>query len=135
MPRIAGIDLAPKKKVWIALTSIYGIGRANVHELLRKANVIGDKLINELNAEEISRLQKVLDTAYEVEGTLRKDVRDNIERLKRIRAYRGLRHIAQLPSRGQRTKTNARTRRGKRRTVGALSKELTQKLEEAKKSA
>jgi small subunit ribosomal protein S13 len=135
MPRIAGIDLAPKKKVWIALTSIYGIGRSNVHELLRKANVIGDKQISELNAEEISRLQKVLDTAYEVEGTLRKDIRDNVERLKRIRSYRGLRHIAALPSRGQRTKTNARTRRGKRRTVGALSKELTQKLEEAKKAA
>lgn len=135
MPRIAGIDLAPKKKVWIALTSIYGIGRVNVHELLRKANVLGDKLISELNAEEISRLQKVLDTAYEVEGTLRKDIRDNVERLKRIRAYRGLRHIAGLPSRGQRTKTNGRTLRGKRRTVGAMSKELTQKLEEAKKSA
>ncbi len=134
MPRIAGIDLAPKKKVWIALTAIYGIGRSNVHDLLRKANVSGDKRIDELNNEEVSRLQKVLDTSYDVEGTLRKDIRDNIERLKRVRAYRGLRHIAGLPTRGQRTKTNGRTLRGKRRTVGAMTKELAQKLEEAKKS-
>lgn len=134
MPRIAGIDLAPKKKVWIALTSLFGVGRTNVHDLLRKANVIGEKHVSELSNEEISRLQKALETGYVIEGTLRKDIRDNVERLKRIRAYRGLRHIAGLPSRGQRTKTNGRTLRGKRRTVGAMSKELAQKLEEAKKS-
>lgn len=134
MPRIAGIDLAPRKKVWIALTAIYGVGRSNVQDLLRKANVVGDKLISELSAEEVSRLQKALDTGYAIEGALRKDVRDNIERLKRIRAYRGLRHIAGLPAHGQRTKTNGRTKRGKRRTVGALSKELSAKLEEAKKA-
>lgn len=135
MPRIAGIDLAPKKKIWVALTSIYGVGRANVQDILRKANVTGDKHVADLTADEVSRIQKALDTGFLIEGNLRKDVRDNIERLKRVRAYRGLRHIAALPSRGQRTKTNARTRRGKRRTVGALSKELSAKLEEAKKAA
>lgn len=134
MPRIAGIDLPIKKKVFIALTYIYGIGPTNVQDLLRKANVSGDKRVTDLTAEEVSRLQKVIDTSYDVEGTLRKDVRDNIERLKRIRAYRGLRHIMSLPARGQRTKTNARTRRGKRRTVGAMTKEMQQKMEESKKA-
>jgi len=134
MPRIAGVDLPVKKKLWIALTYIYGVGQATSSKILRKANVEGEKLVEALSPEEISRLQKVLDT-LDVEGTLRKDVRDNIERLKRIGSYRGSRHAAALPVRGQRTKTNGRTGRGRRKTVGAMTKEMAQKMEEAKKKA
>lgn len=133
MPRIAGVDLPVKKKVWIALTYIYGVGQVTSSKILRKANVDGEKRVDDLNPEEISRLQKVLD-GHDVEGSLRKDIRDNIERLKRTGSYRGSRHIAGLPARGQRTKTNARTGRGRRKTVGALTKEMAQKMEEAKKA-
>ncbi len=134
MPRIAGVDLPVKKKVWIALTYIFGVGQATSAKILRKANVDGEKRVDDLNAEEINRLQKVLD-GQDVEGSLRKDIRDNVERLKRTGSYRGSRHIAGLPARGQRTKTNARTGRGRRKTVGALTKEMAQKMEEAKKVA
>lgn len=133
MPRIAGIDLPAKKKLMIALTYIYGIGRSNVQGVLRKANIDGHKRVEELNSDEVSRIQKVLD-GYDVEGALRKDIRDQIERLKRTGSYRGSRHIHMLPARGQRTKTNGRTRRGKRRTVGAMTKEMYQKMEDAKKA-
>ncbi|MCD8484443.1 30S ribosomal protein S13 [Candidatus Woesebacteria bacterium] len=134
MPRIAGVDLPLKKKVWVALTYIYGVGQTTASQILKNANVDGDKRVDDLNPEEVSRLQKVLD-GLDVEGTLRKDVRDNIERLKRIGSYRGSRHSAGLPARGQRTKTNARTGRGRRKTVGAMTKEMAQKMEEAKKKS
>lgn len=134
MPRIAGIDLPIRKKVFIALSYIYGLGPTNVQEVLQKSNVDGQKRVDELSSEEISRLQKVIEAGYEVEGILRKKIRDNVERLKRIGAYRGVRHMRGLPTRGQRTRTNARTNRGKRRTVGALSKEMAAKLETAKKA-
>lgn len=134
MPRIAGIDLPIRKKVFIALSYIYGLGPTNVQEVLQKANVDGQKRVDALTSEEVSRLQKVIEAGYEVEGNLRKKVRDSIERLKRIGSYRGVRHTRGLPTRGQRTRTNARTNRGKRRTVGALSKEMAAKLETAKKA-
>lgn len=133
MPRIVGVDLPLRKKVRIGLTAIYGIGRSNVESLLDSARVDGDKRVSELNNDEVSRLQKAIESIVRVEGDLRQAIRDNIERLKRIKAYRGIRHIASLPVRGQRTRTNARTRRGKRRTVGALTKEMAAKLEAAKK--
>ncbi len=129
MPRIAGIDLPVRKKLFIALTYIFGIGRTNVEEILKRANVDGQKRVEQLTSEEVSRLQKVIESGYEVEGALRKKVRDSIERLKRIGSYRGIRHVRGLPVRGQRTRTNARTGRGKRRTVGALTKEMAAKLE------
>lgn len=132
MPRIAGIDIPLQKKTRIALTYIYGIGTSNVEEVLKDANVDGDKRAKELNGDEVSRIQKVLEK-MNVEGTLRRMIRDNIDRLKRIGSYRGSRHQASLPARGQRTRTNARTRRGKRKTVGAMSKELATKLEAAAK--
>ncbi len=134
MPRIAGIDLPQKKKLSVALTYIYGVGPSNVQDLLKKANVDGEKRVDVLSPEEVSRLQKVIDTTVEVEGNLRKKVRDHIERLKRIGSYRGSRHIKGLPVRGQRTRTNARTNRGRRRTVGAMTKEMAAKLETAKKA-
>lgn len=134
MPRIAGIDLPQKKKLFIALTYIYGVGPSVVQDLIKKANVDGDKRVEALTPEEVSRIQKVIDTTIEVEGNLRKKIRDHIERLKRIGSYRGTRHIKALPVRGQRTRTNARTNRGRRRTVGAMTKEMAAKLETAKKA-
>lgn len=133
MPRIAGIDLPNNKKVFIALTYIYGIGRSNVQAILSQSKVDGDKRVNELTPDEVNRLQKVIEASFEVEGNLRQKIRDSIERLKRISSYRGYRHVQMLPSRGQRTRTNARTRRGKRRTVGAMTKEMAAKMEEAKR--
>ncbi len=134
MPRIAGTDLPLKKKVRVGLTYIYGVGFSNVEDVLRKSNVDGEKRIDALSPEEVSRIQKVIDTSLEVEGNLRKKIRDQIERLKRIGSYRGSRHTHGLPVRGQRTRTNARTGRGRRRTVGAMTKEMAAKLETAKKA-
>jgi small subunit ribosomal protein S13 len=133
MPRIAGVDLPSQKKVFIALTYIYGIGSTTAQDVLAQAKVDGDKRVNELNPDEVNRLQKVIEATVEVEGNLRQKIRDSIERLKRIGSYRGGRHVHMLPARGQRTRTNARTRRGKRRTIGAMTKEMAAKLETAKK--
>ena len=129
MPRIVGIDLPNNKRAEIALTYIYGIGRHNVGELLKTASIDPNQRSQNFSAEEIARLTKALET-FRVEGELRKTIRDNIERLKRIGAYRGARHSANLPVRGQRTRTNARTKRGKRMTVGALKKEESAKTEQ-----
>lgn len=134
MIRIAGIDLPEQKKVNIALQYIYGIGSKVSAEVIREANIDPDKRTRDLSSDEINRIQRSLER-FAVEGDLRRIVNDNIDRLKRIKTYRGLRHIHKLPARGQRTKTNSRTARGggKRRTVGALSKEMAAKLEETKK--
>lgn len=131
MPRITGVDIPLNKITRIALTSIYGVGRSNVEQILKEANVNGSKRAKELTTDEVNRLQKVIER-MNVEGTLRRMIRENIERLKRIGTYRGSRHAQALPSRGQRTKTNARTRRGRRKTVGAMSKEMAAKLEAKK---
>ena len=127
MPRIAGIDIPIQKKTKIALTYVFGVGRHNVTEVLTEAHVDGEKRAKDLTGDEVARLQRVMDKVN-TEGNLRRVIRENIERLKRIGAYRGLRHIHSLPTRGQRTRTNARTRRGKKKTVGALSKEAAEKL-------
>lgn len=127
MPRIVGVDVPNEKRVEIALTYVYGIGRHNVREILDKAAIEADKRARELTGEEIARLTRILDK-YVIEGELRKTIRDNIERLKSIGAYRGARHIASLPARGQRTRTNARTKRGKRMTIGAIKKEEAPKV-------
>lgn len=121
MPRIVGVDLPEKKLVAIGLTAIYGIGRANAFDVLREAKVDPAKRVKDLTGEEVARLQKAVEK-FPVEGTLRKKVSQNIERLKQIKCYRGLRHIQNLPVRGQRTRSNARTKRGKRRTIGAIRK-------------
>lgn len=132
MPRIAGIDIPEKKRIDIALTYVYGIGRTNVQKILEKANVKADRRTHTLAADELLRLQKVIDE-LKVEGDLRKEIGGNITRLKEIGAYRGKRHAKGLPSRGQRTRTNARTKRGKRVTIGALKKEVMAKVDAAKK--
>ena len=122
MPRIAGIDLPDEKRTEIALTYIYGLGHKKVEEVLEEAKVDGNKRAKDLTADDISKLQRAIEK-NNVEGNLRKQVRENIERLKRIGSYRGMRHTASLPVRGQRTRVNARTKRGKRKTVGALKNE------------
>jgi len=121
MARIAGIDL-PNKMTKIALTYIYGIGRSTAVEVCEKAGVNPDAKINDLSAEEVNTIRQVLDNEYTVEGRLRTETALNIKRLMDIGCYRGLRHRRGLPVRGQRTKTNARTRKGKRKTVANKKK-------------
>lgn len=123
MARIAGIDIPNEKRIDIALTYIYGIGRSNVVLVLKEAQVEAGKRVKELTDEEANRIAKVIEKKYTVEGDLRQTVAQNIKRLREIGTYRGWRHAHNLPTRGQRTKSNARTRRGKRQTVGALKKE------------
>lgn len=123
MARIAGIDLPNEKRLDIALTYIYGIGRSNVTPLLTEANIAGDRRVNTLTDEEVNRIGKVIEKKFVVEGDLRRAISDNIKRLKEIGSYRGMRHSKNLPSRGQRTRSNARTRRGKRVTIGAIKKD------------
>lgn len=116
MARIAGVDL-PNKHVDIALTYIFGIGRSSAIEICRKTGVDSEKRINDLSAEEVNDLRKVIENDYKVEGRLRTEVSLNIRRLMDIGAYRGIRHRRGLPVRGQRTRTNARMRKGKKKTV------------------
>ncbi|MCX7797986.1 MAG: 30S ribosomal protein S13 [Melioribacter sp.] len=122
MARIAGIDLPKQKKAFIGLTYIYGIGRKSAMDILKKAEVNPDKRIGELTEEEIARIRSIMTAEYKVEGALRSEVQQNIKRLMDIGCYRGLRHRKGLPVRGQRTRTNARTRKGKRKTVAGKKK-------------
>lgn len=122
MVRIAGVDIPNEKRIDIALTHIYGIGRSNVTSILKAANIEAAKRVKILTEEERSRLQKIVDS-MKVEGELRQEVVANIKRLKEIGSYRGLRHSRNLPVRGQRTRSNARTKRGKRVTIGAIKRE------------
>ncbi len=131
MLRLVGIDLPEKKRIEVALTYIYGIGPKVAKEILAKSQVNPDTRAKDLKAEEVSKIQKILES-FKVEGDLRKEIRENIQRLKRIGSYRGSRHSANLPVRGQRTRTNARTLRGKRKTIGAMKKEDAAKVEGAK---
>ena len=117
MPRISGIDLPRQKRIEIALTYIYGIGRASAHTILTKAEVDYGIKADNLTDDEVSRIRRVIDTEFKVEGDLRRDVTMNIKRLMDLGCYRGLRHRRGLPARGQRTHTNARTRKGPRRSV------------------
>jgi small subunit ribosomal protein S13 len=126
MPRISGIDIPDNKIASISLTYIYGLGRSNVKKILESAGVNGQKRAKDLTEEEVSKIQKLIDTV-KVEGDLREEVQNNIKRLKEIGSYRGSRHIKNLPSRGQRTRSNARTKRGKRVTIGTVRKEVVQK--------
>ncbi|MEK7101318.1 MAG: 30S ribosomal protein S13 [Patescibacteria group bacterium] len=123
MPRIAGRDIPENKKVRFALRYIYGVGPNNVEKILEVAKVDPDKRVKDLDAAELSRLQKAVETV-KVEGDLRKEISQNISRLKETGTYRGVRHAKGLPVRGQRTRTNARTKRGQRVTIGALKKEI-----------
>ena len=122
MARIAGIDIPREKRVEIALTYIYGIGLPSSQNVLAQANVNPDTRVRDLTDEQVNRLREIIDRRHTVEGDLRREVAMNIKRLTEIGSYRGLRHRRNLPVRGQRTKTNARQRRGPKRTVGVRRK-------------
>ncbi|MFO7310888.1 MAG: 30S ribosomal protein S13 [Bacillota bacterium] len=122
MARIAGVDLPRDKRVVIALTYIYGIGRSRAETIVKSTGINPDTRVRDLTEEEINRLREFIDKNYTVEGDLRREVQNNIKRLIDIGCYRGLRHRRGLPVRGQRTRTNARTRKGPRRTVGGKKK-------------
>ncbi|MBQ0166392.1 MAG: 30S ribosomal protein S13 [Treponema sp.] len=121
MARIAGVDL-PNKHVNIALTYIYGIGRASADEICEKAKIDPNRMMNDLSIDEVAELRNIIDNNYKVEGRLRSEIGLNIKRLMDIGCYRGLRHRKGLPVRGQRTRTNSRTRKGKKKTVAAKKK-------------
>lgn len=127
MARLSGVTIPDNKQVWVALTYIYGIGPKISADILAKANIEPITRVKNLTDGELSRLQEAITNDYTVEGELQRVVTGNIKRLKDIGAYRGLRHSASLPSRGQRTRTNARTRRGKKVTVGGTAKKAASK--------
>ena len=122
MARIAGIDIPREKRVEIALTYIFGIGLPTSQKILAQANVNPDLRVRDLTDEQVARLRDIIDRRHKVEGDLRREVALNIKRLQEIGSYRGLRHRRNLPARGQRTRTNARQRRGPRKTVGVRRK-------------
>jgi len=122
MARIAGVDLPRDKRIEIGLTYIYGIGRKTATDILAKAGVDPDIRVKDLSEEDAGSIRKIIDSDYSVEGDLRRDVSLNIKRLMEIGCYRGIRHRRGLPVRGQNTKTNARTRKGPKKTVGRKKK-------------
>ena len=125
MARIAGVDLPRDKRIEVALTYIYGIGRSSSQRILREAAVNPDVRVRDLNEDDVTRLRRVIEGQYRVEGDLKRDLQMNVRRLMDIGCWRGLRHRRGLPVRGQRTRTNARTRKGPRRTVGAKKGKTT----------
>ncbi|HGY54421.1 MAG TPA: 30S ribosomal protein S13 [Caldithrix abyssi] len=122
MARIAGVDLPKTKRIVIGLTYIYGIGRSSAEKICADANVDVNKRVNELDEEEIKRIRTIIQNDYKVEGALKAEINMNIKRLMDINSVRGYRHHRGLPVRGQRTKTNARTRKGRKRLVGGKKK-------------
>ncbi len=122
MARIAGVDLPREKRVEIGLTYIYGIGRPSSQRILKEAGINPDTRVRDLTDDEVAKLREVIDSTQQVEGDLRREIALNIKRLMEIGCYRGIRHRRGLPVRGQKTKTNARTRKGPRRTVANKKK-------------
>ena len=121
MARISGVTLPNEKQLWVALTYVHGIGKKTSYDILNKAKVDPIIRTKNLTNDEITRIQDVINSDYVVEGELQRIVTGNIKRLKDIKSYRGIRHSSNLPTRGQRTRTNARTRRGKRVTIGGTA--------------
>lgn len=134
MARIAGIDLPENKRIDYALTLIYGIGWKRAEDILQKTGVPQDKRAGKLSEDEVAKITKAIEV-YSVEGDLKREIRQNIQRLRDISSYRGIRHARNLPTRGQRTKSNARTKRGTRKTVGAFKKEALTKMTTARPGA
>jgi len=132
MTRFLGINLPDSARIEYALTMIYGIGFSSAKKILKQANIDAHKRVKEVSEEEFKKLFAAIDKNYRVEGELREEISENIKRLKDVGSYRGLRHLRGLPVQGQRTKSNARTKRGKKKTVGALKKEAWAKLEQGK---
>lgn len=124
MARIAGVDIPEDKRAEISLTYIFGIGRAVSNEILKKAGVNPDIRIKDMNGEDLNRIRSLIESEYKVEGERRQDIFQNIRRLKEIKCYRGIRHKKGLPTRGQRTRSNAHTRKGRNIAVGGLKRIL-----------
>jgi small subunit ribosomal protein S13 len=129
MPRIVGVDIPKEKRIEASLQYIHGIGKTSSLKILKSAGISPDKRANDLSGEEIARIASIIQKDYRIEGDLRREVAGNIKRLIDIQAYRGMRHRRGLPVRGQRTRTNARTRKGPRKTVGVV------RAKEAKRGA
>lgn len=127
MVRIVGIDIPNNKRIVVALTYIFGIGKTSAEKILTEANVSFDTRSDKLSAEELERVRQIITRTYRIEGDLKSEISQNVKRLKDINAYRGYRHSRGLPVRGQRTKTNARTKRGKKVTVGSGRKKAADK--------
>jgi small subunit ribosomal protein S13 len=127
MARISGVTIPNEKQIWVALTYVYGVGPKSAEQILEAAKVESTVRVKDLTDAEVASIQDVINNKFIVEGELQRIVSGNIKRLKDINAYRGLRHKANLPSRGQRTKTNARTRRGRKLTVGGTAKKVASK--------
>ena len=125
--RVVGVNIPDEKRIDIALTYIYGVGRSNVKQILEKAKITPEKRLKTLTEEELGRIQKVIE-GYKIEGDLRAEIAGNVKRLKEVGTYRGTRHAKSLPVHGQRTRSNARTKRGKRVTIGAIKKEMAVKM-------
>ena len=117
MPRIAGVDIPADKPIWISLTYLYGVGRTNSRQILKEAGIDGQRRAKDLSEEDLAKIIGILDKDVLVEGALRRTIQQNIARLRDIGSYRGHRHRRSLPTRGQRTRSNARTRKGPRKTV------------------
>ncbi len=127
MARIAGVDIPRDKQIWVSLTYIYGIGPATSRKILARTKIGADKRTRDLSEDEVARLREVIDREHTVEGDLRREVNLNIKRLMEIGCYRGVRHRRGLPVHGQRTRTNARTRKGPKKTVAGRKKALAKK--------
>ena len=127
MARIAVIDLPKTKRAEIGLTYIYGIGRTSAQHILTKAGIDWNRRIGELNDDEVAKIRSIITSDYKVEGSARSEMQTNIKRLMDVNSYRGLRHRKGLPVRGQRTRTNSRTRKGKRKTVAGKKKAIAKK--------
>ena len=123
-----GVTLPDEKRIDYALTTLYGIGWTNVKSILEKTGVNANKKVKEVTEEEFKKILEIIETNYKVEGYLREAINENIKRLREIGSYRGMRHVRGLPVDGQRTKSNARTKRGKRVTIGAIRKEMAEKM-------
>ncbi len=135
MARLLGINLPDNKNIDYALTLLYGIGWSAAGDILKKASVNSHTKVNKISEDEFKKIIAVIEKDYKIEGDLREELSENIKRMREIGLYRGLRHAHGLPSRGQRTRSNARTKRGKRKTVGALKKEVWAKMEQSSAKA
>lgn len=135
MARLLGIVLPDTKRVDYALTLLYGIGWSASKKILKQSGIEESKKVSDISEDEFKKIISVIEKSFLVEGNLREDINENIKRLKEAGSYRGMRHVRGLPARGQRTRSNARTRRGKRKTVGALKKEDWAKLEQTQAKA
>lgn len=133
MVRIYGVDIPERDRIEYGLTKIYGIGWSRASKILEKLSIDKYKRVKDLTEDEIRKINEFLKENFKLEGELREEIKENIERLKQIRCYKGIRHMQNLPVRGQRTRSNARTKRGKRKTVSAFTKEMWAKIEQMQK--